>query len=135
MSNGFVAGLGGALNPFDYVAASGWRKLTPDEKLAIEPELGITHQHHAIVDQTYLGAATNNRFIERVPGVQAARPDADAAQAEPARRDVPRRRGQNNFFRRAVYSTGEAGRLSRMGANWKDIDERTRRCGSTRRSR
>jgi hypothetical protein len=135
MANGFVAGLGGTLNPFDYLAAQRWwRTLTPDEKLAIEPELGITHQHHHIGDETYLGAAVNSRLVNayhafrkatldrkvRIAGTKRA---VSAHELNPLDLMFRADEAQNNFFRRAVlYNKVKRDAYARMGANWRSID-------------
>jgi hypothetical protein len=124
MSNGILSGLSGAVNPFDYVAAQRWFKsLTPEERLAIEPELGITRHHHHIGDQTHLGAATNARFVNAWRAFKQTKVMRAAHKGNPLDLMFRADEAQNNFFRRTVfYTDAKREAYKRMGASWRSID-------------
>ena len=129
VSNGLLSGMGGA-NPLDFAAAMRWwKKLSDEEKAAIEPYIGVGHFHDSI-EQTKMGAASNAKVLNayrafkasafwhrkrRVPGTGRAVAVRDFNPLDVLFRVDER---QNNYFRRVVfYSKAKREAYARMGEN------------------
>lgn len=130
LSNGILSGLGGALNPFDVPGAMRWWKsLSREEKLAIEPELGITHGRHQIgVDRVRLASTVNNRFVNAGRALQKAMSDwrvpltkgrVRGHDVNPINVMFRLDEAQNNAFRRTLfYSQQKRAAYKELGKRW-----------------
>lgn len=122
-SNGLLTGLGGGTNPLNVWGAHKWWKgLTPDEKEAVEAELGITHGHHFGMDEPHLGA-TNNRMVNFWRAYKKTRVGRLGHTINPLNLMFRADEAQNNFFRRVLfYDRSRKAAYRRMGHSWKGID-------------
>lgn len=125
-SNAMLTGLGGGINPWNIHGAHKWFKaLTPDEREAVEAELGITHGHHFGMDQPHLGA-TNLRMVSFWRAYKKSRVGRYGPQTAPRHiMDLMFKADekQNNFFRRVLfYDRARKEAYRRMGHSWKGID-------------
>jgi hypothetical protein len=118
-----MAGVG----PLEIVRAQRWwRRLSDEEKRAIEPYVGVGHFHDSR-DQVRLGAAANNGVVNGWRAFKAhsfwhnpRRPMAGAAISQLNPLDALFRvdNAQNNAFRRAIlYNRVKREAYARMGAN------------------
>lgn len=122
-SNAMLTGLGGGVNPWNiYGAHKWWRGLTPDEKEAVEAELGVTHGHHFGMDQPHLGAS-DNRYVNFWRAYKKSRVGRLGYRVNPLNLMFRADEAQNNFFRRVLfYDKSRKAAYRRMGASWKGID-------------
>lgn len=120
-SNAILTGLGGARNPLDVVNAHRWwRKLTPAQREAIEPYLGIGY-HHAI-DQPRLGSTTSSRFVAAWQAWQTTAVGRALHKANPLDAMFAVDRAQNDFWRKTLfYNRAKRDAYRRMGASWRSV--------------
>jgi hypothetical protein len=123
-SNALLTGFGGGVNPFNIHGAHKWfRSLEPDERAAVEAELGITHGHHMIgQDEPNLGA-TNLRMVNFWRAYKKSRVGRLGTRVNPLNLMFRADEAQNNFFRRTLfYDAARKNAYRRMGASWKAND-------------
>lgn len=99
-ANALLTGLSGT-GPIDAVKAQlWWKKLSPAQRQAIEPYLGIMRWHD---QQTHLGAASTSSMVNAWRAFKQTKLYASAHKANPLDAIFKADNAQNNFFRRAVF--------------------------------
>ena len=122
-SNTFLTGIGGGWNPFNVHGAlkldRHLKRLDPDVHAAWEAELGITHGHHFMLDETHLGA-TNRRMVNFWRGYKETKVGRLGTRVNPLNLMFRADEKQNNFFRKVLfYDRARKEAYRRMGHNWK----------------
>ncbi len=114
-SNGLLTGISGT-GPKSIVDSQRfWRKLTPEQKDAIEPYIGVKPFHD---DQTRLGAASNSKVINSYRAFKQTDFYKKAHKANPLDLIFRVDNAQNNFWRKAVfYNKAKKEAYARMGKN------------------
>lgn len=114
-SNALLTGLAGT-GPIDVVKAQAWwRRLSPAERDAIEPYIGVARWYD---DQTHLGASANNRMVNAYRAMKRTSFYQQARKANPLDLLFRGDNAQNNAFRKAVlYSQAKRDAYRRMGQN------------------
>jgi hypothetical protein len=127
-SNAMLTGFGGGLNPWNIHGAHKWWKgLTPDEREAVEAELGVTHGHHFGMDQPHLGASSN-RMVNFWRAYKKSHVGRLVHKGNVMDLMFRVDETQNNFFRRVLfYDRARKSAYRRMGHSWKSIDTLTTR--------
>lgn len=113
--NAFLTGISGT-GPVDVVKAQRWwSKLSPDERDAIEPYIGVQAFHD---EQTRLGATSTNRLVNAYRAFKTTGFYKVAHKANPLDAIFKADNKQNNLFRRAVlYNSVKKAAYKRMGEN------------------
>jgi hypothetical protein len=114
-SNALLTGITGT-GPVNAVKAQvWWHKLSPEERDAIEPYIGVTKFHD---DQTKLGSAANGRFVNAYRAFKQTSFYNVAHKANPLDAIFRADNAQNNFFRKSVlYTKVKRDAYASMGAN------------------
>lgn len=116
-SNALLTGLA-KTGPVDFVKAQvWWKKLDPELKNSVQPWVGIG-PFQGDIQQTKLGAAANNRFVNGYRAFKQTPMARRAGKLNPLDALFRVDNAQNNMFRRSVlYSQAKRDAYRRMGQN------------------